>query len=433
MEIKLPNLGEGADSGTIVNIMVNEGDVVSAGQPLVEIETGKAVASIPAEKGGKVVKILVKVGDKVSVGKTLMLMETEGEPQRQTVVETEKKIEPVTEKLSAKPVVKKIEIVEASPQEEIFEEEHEGILPPAAPPSIRKLARELGIDLRQVKGTGPGGRIQMSDIKTYIARLHKLAQMALKKEPQPQVAPQPVSIDFSQWGPITKKPMSQLRQTIAKRMVESATTIPQVTQFDEADITKAEELRKKFAPQYEAKGAKLTFTVIVLKALIIALKKHPIFNSSLDELTNEIIFKNYYHIGIAVDTDAGLVVPVIRNVDHKTAYELAVDLANAAQKARERKLTLDDMRGGTFTISNQGGIGGGHFTPLVNKPEAAILGVGRSQIKPVVINGKIEARLMLPLAVSYDHRLIDGGEAARFITDLCAAFGQITEKDLILA
>lgn len=432
MEIKLPNLGEGADSGTIVNIMVSEGETVSAGQPLIEIETGKAVASVPAEKSGKIVKILVKVGDKVTVGRTLMILEAEGEPEKATVIQTEKKTEAVPEKPVVRPVSKKIEIEEA-PVEEELEAEQEGVLPPAAPPTIRKIARELGIDLRHVKGTGPGGRIQMSDLKTYIAKLQRLAQLAVKKEPQPQVVPQPVSIDFSQWGPITKKPMSQLRQTIAKRMVESVTTIPQVTQFDEVDITKIEEMRKKFAPQYEAKGARLTFTVIVLKALIIALRKHPIFNSSLDELTNEIIFKNYYHIGIAVDTDAGLVVPVVRNVDHKTAYELAVDLATVAQKARERKLGLDDMRGGTFTISNQGGIGGGHFTPIVNKPEAAILGIGKSQLKPVVVNGKIEPRLMLPLAVSYDHRLIDGGEAARFITDLCSAFNLITEKDLMLA
>jgi len=433
MEIKLPNLGEGADSGTVVNIMVSEGETVTAGQPLIEIETGKAVASVPAEKSGKIVKILVNVGDKVTVGRTLMILEAEGEPEKATTAQPERKIEPQAEKTTAKPVAQKIEIEEVPVEEETEEDEQKGILPPAASPTIRKLARELGIDLRHVKGTGPGGRIQMSDLKAYIARLHKLAQIALKKEAQPQTVPQPVSIDFSQWGPITKRPMSQLRQTIAKRMLESVTTIPQVTQFDEVDITRLEELRKKFAPQYEAKGARLTFTVIVLKALVMALRKHPIFNSSLDELTNEIIFKNYYHIGIAVDTEAGLVVPVVRNVDHKSAYELAVDISTLAKKARERKLGLDDMRGGTFTISNQGGIGGGHFTPIVNKPEAAILGIGKSQLKPVVVNGKIEPRMMLPLAVSYDHRLIDGGDAARFITDLCNAFSQITEKDLILA
>ncbi|MGC8743768.1 MAG: 2-oxo acid dehydrogenase subunit E2 [Verrucomicrobiia bacterium] len=429
MEIKLPNLGEGADSGVVVNILVAEGETVSPGQPLIEVETGKAVAAIPAEKSGKVSKILVKVGDKISVGKSFIILEVAGEPHsiQQTAP---RQVEPKSEKIpTAKPAVKKIEIrdVEPDKEEERIEEPSDYV--PAASPSIRKIARELGIDLRQVKGSGPGGRIQMSDLRAYINKLQRLAVQALKREPEIAIQ-QPASIDFAQWGPVTKRPMSQLRMTIAKRMVESATTIPHVTQFDEVDITKLEELRKKFAPAYEAKGARLTFTVFVLKAVVNALKKHPIFNSSLDESTNEIVLKSYYHIGIAVDTEAGLLVPVVRNVDHKTMLELAIDLLNIAKKAKERKLTLDDMRGGTFTISNQGGIGGSHFTPIINKPEAAILGVGKSQQKPVIVNGKIEPRIILPLAVSYDHRLIDGGSAARFITDLCNEFLQIGENDV---
>ncbi|MGC8828485.1 MAG: 2-oxo acid dehydrogenase subunit E2 [Verrucomicrobiia bacterium] len=430
MDIKLPNLGEGADSGVVVNIMVNEGDTVAVGQPLIEVETGKAIAAIPAEKAGKVAKILVKVGDKINVGKSILVLEVAGEPQ--TVQQTStSQTEPKSERISAtKPAAQKIVIEEPELTESEEQAETVSAYTPAAPPSIRRMARELGIDLRQVKGTGPGGRIQVADLRVYIAKLQRLAQQASKREPETAIIQQPASIDFSQWGPVTKRPMSQLRMTIAKRMVESATTIPQVTQFDEVDITRLEELRKKYASVYESKGARLTFTVFILKAVVAALKKHPIFNSSLDESTNEIILKSYYHIGIAVDTEAGLLVPVVRNVDYKTMYELSMDLANIAKKARDRKLTLDDMRGGTFTISNQGGIGGGHFTPIINKPEAAILGVGKSQYKPVIVDGKIEPRLMLPLAVSYDHRLIDGGTAARFITDLCQAFLQIGENDI---
>lgn len=427
MEIKLPNLGEGADSGVVVNIMVNEGDIVTPGQPLIEIETGKAVATIPAEKAGKVAKILVKVGEKISVGKSILILEVAGEPQSLTKDSQPRPQADVRTEKSKQ--VQKIEIQEPQIDEDEAVLESAPYMP-AAPPSIRKLARELGIDLRQVKGTGPGGRIQMTDLRTYISRLQRLALQAVKKEPAVIQIAQPASIDFSQWGPVIKRPMSQLRMTIAKRMVESATTIPQVTQFDEVDITKLEELRKKYAPLYESKGTRLTFTVFILKAVVSTLKKHPIFNSSLDEATNEIVLKNYYHIGLAVDTEAGLLVPVVRNVDHKNMLELAFDIANIAQKARDRKLTLDDMRGGTFTISNQGGIGGGHFTPIINKPEAAILGVGRSQLKPVVVDGKIEPRIILPLAVSYDHRLIDGGSAARFITDLCKAFSEINESDI---
>jgi len=428
MEIKLPNLGEGADSGVVVSILVKEGDNISAGQPLIEIETGKAIASIPAEKSGKVEKILVKVGDKISVGNKIMIIEVPGEPQTASAQKhTIQQPIPTPQPTASK----KIEIQDNEGYESADEQELSSYTPAAAP-SIRRIARELGIDLRQVKGTGPGGRIQISDLRAYILNLQRLAKQAIKK-PSEVPAVLPASIDFAQWGPVTKRPMSQLRLTIAKRMLESVNTIPQVTQFDEVDITALDGLRKKFAPQYEEKGARLTFTVFVLKALISALQKHPIFNSSLDEATNEIVLKNYYHIGIAVDTDAGLLVPVVRNVDHKSMLELSVDLANIALKARERKLTLDDMRGGTITVSNQGGIGGGHFTPIINKPEAAILGVGKSQIKPVVVNGKIEPRMVLPLAVSYDHRLIDGGEAARFITDLCKAFSDITENQIKLS
>jgi len=242
------------------------------------------------------------------------------------------------------------------------------------------------------------------------------------------VKPVAEQIDFSQWGPVTKKPVTPLRQVIARRMVESWTTIPHVTQFDEADFAQLNALRKKFAPAYEAKGAKLTLTPFVLQALVVTLKKHPIFNSSLDEAASEIVFKEYFHIGIAVDTEQGLIVPVIRDVDKKSMLELVKELEQLAQKARERKVTAEELKGGTFTISNQGAIGGAHFTPIVNRPQVAILGLGRGAMKPVVRDGKVEARLMTPLALSYDHRVIDGGEAARFIVDLVRAIEEFKEE-----
>jgi len=237
-------------------------------------------------------------------------------------------------------------------------------------------------------------------------------------------------VDFAQFGPVSKKPMSSLRKTIARRMGESWSAVPRVTQFDEADITTLNELRKKNAPAYEKQGTKLTLTVFAIKAVVNTLKKHPIFNSSLDEAADEIVLKEYFHIGIAVDTEHGLMVPVIRDADKKSMLAIAKELEDLAGKTRDRKLTGDQMKGGSFTISNQGGIGGGAFTPIVNKPEVAILGMGRGTMKPAVVAGKIEPRLMLPLGLSYDHRVIDGGSAARFMVDLVAAFQDVDEKDL---
>jgi pyruvate dehydrogenase E2 component (dihydrolipoamide acetyltransferase) len=239
-------------------------------------------------------------------------------------------------------------------------------------------------------------------------------------------------VDFSKWGAISKKPLSGLRQTISRRMVESWNAVPRVTQIDEADITALTELRKKYAPAYEAKGARLTLTSFVLKAVVAMLKKHPLFNSSLDEAAQEIVFKEYYHIGLAVDTEQGLIVPVLRDVDKKSVLQLSKEVHELAEKARARKVSLEELKGGTFTISNQGGIGGAHFTPIVNKPEAAILGLGRGALKAMVKGQKIEPRMMLPLTVSYDHRLIDGGAAARFTVDLVQALENFSEQEIAL-
>jgi pyruvate dehydrogenase E2 component (dihydrolipoamide acetyltransferase) len=304
---------------------------------------------------------------------------------------------------------------------------------PVASPSVRKMARELEIDLRKIRGSETGGRIVVGDLRNYIKRLIAAAAKGSQGKAGAPAKPAPERIDFAQWGPILKKPLSPLREVISRRMLESWNSVARVTQFDEADFTGLNALRKQFGAAYEAKGVKLTLTPLVLKAVAATLKKYPIFNSSLDESANEIILKEYVHLGIAVDTDQGLMVPVIRDVDKKSIFDLAKELEQLAAKTRDRKISLEEMKGGTFTISNQGAIGGGHFTPIVNKPEVAILGLGRGAMKPVVRGDKIEARMMTPLALSYDHRVIDGGAAARFMVDLVAALQDFKEEGVKIA
>jgi pyruvate dehydrogenase E2 component (dihydrolipoamide acetyltransferase) len=420
MDVKLPRLGEGADSGVVVNVFVKEGDTVARDQAILELENEKAVASVPSTAAGVVAKIYVKPGDKITVGQRLLSL-SGGEPASAAA--------PAAKAAQASRLPAAIEdeddqsSLRSAPARDEEEDEQiptiARVAAPVASPSVRKLARELGIDLSRVRGNEPGGRIGIGDIRAYIARLQKAAdkpRAAAAGTAPAKPAAEP--IDFSQWGPVTRKPVTPLRQVIARRLSESWTTIPHVTQFDAADFTQLNVLRKKFAAAYEKKRAKLTLTPFVLKALVETLKQHPIFNSSLDEAASEIVIKEYFHIGIAVDTEQGLIVPVIRDVDKKSMLELVKELEQLAQKARDRKVTAEELKGGTFTISNQGAIGGAHFTPIVNKPQVAILGLGRGAMKPVVRDGKIVMRLMTPLGLSYDHRVIDGGEAARFVTDL---------------
>jgi len=284
-----------------------------------------------------------------------------------------------------------------------------------AAPSIRRIARDLGIDLTRVSGSATGGRIVIEDLRAYIQHLQEIAFASPAPEGVAASAPKPAeSIDFSKWGPVRRQALTTLRKTISRRMLESANSIPHVTQFDEADVTDLMELRRKLAPSYESKGAKLTLTPLILKAVAATLGKYPIFNASIDDAADEVVYKDYVHIGIAVDTEAGLIVPVIRDVNRKTVLDLSKELADLAVRARDRKVGLDELKGGSFTISNQGGIGGGHFTPIVNKPEVAILGLGRSALKPVVKGDAIVPRTLMPLALSYDHRLIDGALADMF-------------------
>jgi pyruvate dehydrogenase E2 component (dihydrolipoamide acetyltransferase) len=433
MDVKLPKLGEGADSGVVVNLFVKEGDTVAKDQAIMELENEKAVASIPSTAAGVVEKIYVKNGDRISVGQRILSLTGGGAPAAPAPAATAapapkapvKKAAPQAAPTAPAPSENDEPVAEAP--DEIVNEN------PVASPSVRKAAREFGIDLRKIAGSESGGRIVGEDVRNYIQRLVRAAARPAAAGEAASAKAAPVSVDFSQWGSILKKPVTPLRKVIARRMSESWNTVARVTQFDDIDFTKLGELRKKFAADYEKKGVKLTLTPFVLKAVAQTLKQHLIFNSSLDEVANEIVLKEYIHLGIAVDTEQGLMVPVIRDVDKKSMLDLAKELEQLAAKARDRKISADEMKGGTFTISNQGAIGGGHFTPIINLPEVAILGLGRGAMKPVVRDGKIEARLLTPVALSYDHRVIDGGSAARFTVDLVKAFENFDEKLVALS
>ncbi|MEO8166594.1 MAG: 2-oxo acid dehydrogenase subunit E2 [bacterium] len=426
MDVRLPRLGEGADSGTVSTIFVKEGDTVKKDQSILELESEKAVASIPTPVDGTITKIHIKEGDEIRVGTLIFSVAENGSAASASPAANTP--EPTAE--------------EPAPQERPVEPEQTGSAestsqpasgaPPATSPSMRRLAREIGLDLSKIRGTGNGGRILTADVRSYIQRLQNQgAPKPAAAQPSAPAAKAPAaSIDFSKWGSVEKKKMTSLRKAISNKMVESWTTIPRITQFDNVDVTDILALRKKFGKAYEKKGGHLTITPFIMKAVVETLKKHPAFNASLDEATEEIIYKNYYHIGIAVDTEQGLLVPVIRDVDKKSMLELSKELQEIAERTRQRKVSLEEMQGGTFSISNQGSIGGAHFTPIINKPEVAILGVGRGSLQPVVRNKKIQQRTIVPLGLSYDHRVVDGGSAARFITDFVQTMQTFSEKQI---
>ena len=433
MDVKLPNLGEGADSGTVVNIFVKEGDQIAKEQPIIELENEKAVATIPSTVAGVISKIYVQTGEKISAGQKIISVNEAGggsAPAPAAATVPAPKAQPAP-RPAAKPAPMPVEPPAA---EASFEEAPTSNLPVAAAPSIRKMAGELGIDLSRVQGSERGGRIVLTDVREYLQRMMRAAQTpkVIAGAPAAPQKPAAESIDFSKWGAIYKRPMTSLRKVISRRMAENWNAIPHVTQFDDADLTTILALRKKYLPAYEKIGARLTVTTLVLKAVVATLKMHPIFNSSLDEAADEIVFKEYYHVGIAVDTEAGLIVPVIRDADKKSLVELSKELEELAKKARDRKVSPDELKGGSFTISNQGGIGGAHFTPIVNRPEVAILGLGKGSLQPAVVDGKIEPRMKLPMGLSYDHRVIDGGSAARFIVDLVQSIENFNEADVKL-
>jgi pyruvate dehydrogenase E2 component (dihydrolipoamide acetyltransferase) len=413
MEVRLPRLGEGADSGTVASVFVKAGDRLTKDQPILELESDKAVATIPSPASGVVARLHVKEGDTLKVGQMILTLDEVGSGA--AVAAPAKRID-VTVGDEEEP-----ELSDEEPAPGGSPEEPTG-LPPAAAPSVRKVARDLGIDLGRVRGSERGGRIVMSDLGRYVKGLER-------RTPGPAPEAPPASPDFSKWGPVEREKMSILRRAIKTKMSQSWHAVPRVTQFDEADITDLLALKKKFDALYSEKGGRLTLTALIIKALVPVLKAHPRFNASIDEASEEIVTKKYYHFGIAVDTEQGLIVPVLRDVDRKSLLQLSVELNELADRTRERKVTLEEMQGGSFTISNQGGIGSGHFTPVVNVPEVAILGVGRGILKPVVRGEEVQARTMLPLSLSYDHRLIDGAEAARFMVELVKGLESFKESE----
>jgi pyruvate dehydrogenase E2 component (dihydrolipoamide acetyltransferase) len=427
MDVKLPRLGDSGDSGTVASILVKVGDTIEAGQTIIELEQEKAVAPIAATAAGKVTAIHVKEGQKITVGTPILSLEgAAGESAPKPAVPA-----PASRPAAKRPVVVEEEDEDLPPDDDGAVDGPE----PAASPYVRKVARELGLKLSRISGSASGGRVVMADLARYIARLERGVSRAGRRAEEPKgLAYAPVSQDFSQFGPVTSEPLSALRKIISARMVENSVTLPHVTQFDNADMSRIEALRAQFKASYEKAGAKLTPTPFILKALVAALKKHPKFNASVNEVSEALVLKHYYHLGIAVDTEAGLLVPVLRDADKKSLLEIAKELSVIAEKARERKLGPDDMKGGTFTISNQGAIGGGHFTPIINKPEVAILGIGKTALKPVVTkDGKIEARPLMPLTISYDHRVIDGGAAARFTVDLVKELQEFPEDQVAVS
>jgi pyruvate dehydrogenase E2 component (dihydrolipoamide acetyltransferase) len=438
-EFKLPELGENIETGDVVAVLVSVGDTIEQDQPVLELETDKATVEVPSPVSGVVKEIFVKAGEQAQVGQVILTVEAVGaepapKPEPAATAEPEPAPPPEKAEPTAQPeAVTEPRLVvepgdgktapEAPPRSAVAPRPETPGQPAPAAPSVRRLARELGVNINQVPGSGPSGRISVEDVKNYVRKLTVEGPSAVPvAAPGVMAAAAPLP-DFTKWGEIEREAMSNVRRTTARRMSQ-AWTIPHVTNFDQADITELEKLRKRYAPKAEAAGGKLTVTAIILKVAAAALKQFPKFNASIDIANQEIIYKKYYHLGVAVDTERGLLVPVIRNVDQKNIIELSVELGQIAEKARQRKVGLEDLEGGTFTITNLGGIGGTNFAPIINAPDVAILGIARGRVEAVFRDGQFEPHLMLPLSLSYDHRLIDGADASRFLRWLVEALEQ---------
>ncbi len=447
-EFKLPELGEDIATGDVINVYVSAGDRVSKDQPIMEIETDKAAIEVPAPVSGVITGVHVKEGETINVGQLLITIEesgdekiepevkdeihekeeqsaeekieAEGKKTEEKIAEVKSKVEPkgrdraeieeeqeYEEEAASREEGKVVEFARSS-QADVAKESPRKLVP--ASPSVRRLARELGVDINQVKGSGPGGRISEEDVKHYASK-----KVSKAGPEEIQVGKADTSLpDFTKWGEIERKQMSKVRRLTAERMT-AAWRAPHVTQHDKADITELEKTRKLFGRETEKAGGKLTVTAILIKVVGSALKIFPQFNASVDMTNSEVIYKKYYNIAVAVDTDRGLLAPVIKDVDKKNLIELAVELTQLSERARDKKVSVEELQGGTFTISNLGGLGGTYFTPVIYSPDVALLGVSRSKIEPVFIDDKFEPRLMLPLSLSYDHRIIDGADAVRFL------------------
>ncbi|MBF0570500.1 MAG: 2-oxo acid dehydrogenase subunit E2 [Candidatus Omnitrophica bacterium] len=431
-EFKLPELGENISQGTVTKILVKIGDTIKKGQNVLELETDKAVLEVPSSTEGIVNEILIKSGTVIKVGQLIFKIGNESvaapsAPPAATEkpsVSTKDDAPISSEKNAPLPAVARndtvlndtlpIDTSTASPHVPVRQDI------PAAP-SVRLLARELGIDIALVGGTGPGGRISNEDVKAYCKKLNTSRPtgggISAAFHPLP---------DFTKWGPVHREAMNNVRKKTAEHLSLAWTSIPHVTQFDKADITELEKLRKSISKP----DKKFSITPFIIKVIAAAMKKFPQFNASVDMTTQEIIFKDYVHIGVAVDTDRGLLVPVLKNVDKMSVLQISDELTAMAERARLHKTTIEEMQGGCFTVSNLGGIGGTFFTPIINWPEVAVLGVSRGAMEPAFMDGYCSPRLMLPLSLSYDHRIIDGADGARFIRWVCEAIQQPFLLDL---
>jgi pyruvate dehydrogenase E2 component (dihydrolipoamide acetyltransferase) len=437
-EFKLPPLGENIEQGDVVSVLVKVGDEIAEGQAVLELETDKATVEVPSEVSGKIEQINVSDGDTVEVGQLILTvtakasskgaesdMANEAEQPRGPEIERAEEPAPQVEKVEELPAQAEGEpagdVVDFR-QRETGKPSPGGIRAVAASPAVRRFAREVGVDVSKVSGSGPKGRISVEDVKNFL----KNAQV---QPAPPRTGATPALPDFSRFGEISREPFSNVRRATAEHLSAAWANVAHVTNHDSADVTRLEGLRKRFSETAEVAGGKLTVTAIALKIAAAALKKFPKFNAAIDVASQEIIFKSYFNIGVAVDTERGLLVPVVRDVDQKSIVQLSVELKELAEKARSGKISLDDLQGGCFTITNLGGIGGTNFTPIVNYPEVAILGLSRSSIQPVFVDGEFEPRRILPLSLSYDHRLIDGADAARFLRWVANAF----EEPFLLA
>jgi len=407
-DFKFPDVGEGITEGEIVRWKVKEGDKVKEHDILAEVETDKAIVEIPSPKAGTILKIYHKEGDTIKVGETLVSIGEAGEkvPIPQAIKEEKvkpKKFYGVVGELEEAPT----EAVQIKPSIEVSKKELAHVL---ATPAVRRLARDLGVDISQVTGTGLDGRVTEEDVR-------KFAESKGKTVEEPQLK---VIRKYDIYGYVEHIPLKGVRKTISRKIKEAFDRVAPVTSMDEADVTELSKIRDKEKEKALQKGIHLTFLPFVIKALIAAMKLHPIVNATIDEEHEEIIIKKYYNFGIAIDTPDGLIVPVIKIADSKTILELAKEMQELSEKARKRTLDLADLQGNTFTITNYGSIGGSYGTPIINPPDVAILGMGRIEEKPVVRDGKIVIRKILPLSLTFDHRVFDGAEAARFLNDLKA-------------
>lgn len=406
IEFKADSLGDGVKSGDVASIMVAAGDTIEAGQIVMEVETDKAVLPIECPHAGTVAQVLVKKGQTIKPGATLLSIEPSGAPAT-SVNGGAKATKAAAASAPAPKAAAPTATAVATPRAPLPETNGRDIPFPAGP-ATRRLARELGLNLANISGTGSGGRITLEDVARAAAGGGGGGR-GLVEPPLP---------DFSQYGPVDRQAYTKLQKTVASNLSLAWQIIPHVTQHDLSDITETEAARKRFVETAPKGSPKVTMTALAMKAAVACLKEFPQFNSSYDSAKTEVVLKRYYNIGVAVDTPTGLVVPVIRNVDQKTVVQLAAELTELAGKARDRKLQVSEMQGGTFTITNLGGLGGTAFTPIVNYPEVAILGMSRTQKHLQLIDGEISERLMLPLSLSYDHRVVNGADAARFTVKL---------------